>query len=94
MTGSAGKWVFGVAMAALLTSPASALIEQQGGASRSAASLPKNWSYDLQDGRRVPKGNRVTNSDGSWREELRQGQCTTVKQKTANGDYSETRKCD
>jgi len=42
----------------------------------------------------VPKGNRVTQADGSWREEVRQGPCTTVKQKTANGDYSETRKCD
>jgi len=42
----------------------------------------------------VPKGNRVTNADGSWREELRQGSCVTVKEKTANGEYRETRRCD
>lgn len=94
MTGSAARWVMGAALAVLLASPGSAFVQQQGAPGRSAASLPKNWSYDLQDGRRVPKGNRVTNNDGSWREELRQGPCTTVKQKTANGDYSETRKCD
>ena len=27
---------------------------------------PKNFSYDIKDGKRVPKGNRVTNADGSW----------------------------
>lgn len=57
-------------------------------------STPKNFNYEIRDGQRVPKGNRVTNPDGSWREEVRQGQCVTVKQKTAAGDYSETRKCD
>ena len=30
---------------------------------------PKGWSYELKDGKRVPKGNRITNPDGSWREE-------------------------
>lgn len=58
------------------------------------ASTPSNWNYEIKDGKRVPKGNRVTQADGSWREEVRQGPCVTVKQKTANGDYSETRKCD
>ena len=54
---------------------------------------PKGWSYDLQNGQRVPKGNRVTNSDGSWREEVKQGNCVTVKQKSATGEYKETREC-
>jgi hypothetical protein len=54
---------------------------------------PKGWSYDLKGGRPVPKGNRVTNADGSWREVLRQGNCTTIKEKTANGEYRETREC-
>ena len=31
---------------------------------------PKGWSYEIKDGKRVPKGNRVTNPDGSWREEV------------------------
>ena len=55
---------------------------------------PKGWSYNLENGQRVPKGNRVTNSDGSWREEVRQGNCVTIKEKSAAGEYKETRKCD
>ena len=54
---------------------------------------PKSWSYDLKGGRPVPKGNRVTNADGSWREVIRQGSCTTIKEKTASGEYRETREC-
>jgi hypothetical protein len=54
---------------------------------------PKGWSYNLQNGQRVPKGNRVTNSDGSWREEARQGNCVTVKEKSATGEYKESRQC-
>ena len=54
---------------------------------------PKGWSYELKDGKPVPKGNRVTNADGSWREVIRQGSCTTIKEKTANGEYRETREC-
>lgn len=55
---------------------------------------PKSWSYQLDShGNRVPKGNRVTNPDGSWREEVRQGNCVTVKEKSASGEYKETRQC-
>ncbi|HXS49748.1 MAG TPA: hypothetical protein VN713_06445 [Sphingomicrobium sp.] len=54
---------------------------------------PKGWNYEIKNGQRVPKGNRVTNPDGSWREEVRQGNCVTVKEKTANGEYKETRQC-
>jgi hypothetical protein len=54
---------------------------------------PKGWSYDIQNGQRVPKGNRVTNPDGSWREEVKQGNCVTVKEKSAKGEYKETRQC-
>ena len=55
---------------------------------------PKGWSYEIKDGKRVPKGNRVTNPDGSWREEVRQGNCVTIKEKSAQGEYKETRQCD
>jgi len=55
---------------------------------------PKGWSYEIKDGKRVPKGNRVTNADGSWREEVRQGNCVTIKEKSASGEYKETRQCD
>ena len=54
---------------------------------------PKGWSYEIKDGKRVPKGNRVTHPDGSWREEVRQGNCVTVKEKSAAGEYKETRQC-
>ena len=54
---------------------------------------PKDWSYEIKDGKRVPKGNRVTNPDGSWREEVRQGNCITIKERSASGEYKETRQC-
>ncbi len=54
---------------------------------------PKGWNYEIKDGRRVPKANRVTNPDGSWREEVRQGNCVTVKERSASGEYKETRQC-
>ena len=57
------------------------------------ASTPKGWSYEIRDGKRVPKSNRVTNADGSWREEVRQGNCVTIKEKSASGEYKETRQC-
>jgi hypothetical protein len=56
-------------------------------------STPKGWSYEIKDGKRVPKGNRVTRPDGSWREEVRQGNCVTIKEKSAAGEYKETRQC-
>jgi hypothetical protein len=58
------------------------------------ASTPRGWSYEIKDGKRVPKGNRVTKADGSWREEVRQGNCVTIKEKSAAGEYKETRQCD
>ena len=54
---------------------------------------PKGWNYELRDGKRVPKTNRVTNADGSWREEVRQGNCVTIKERSAAGEYKETRQC-
>ena len=55
---------------------------------------PKNFNYVIKDGKRVPKSNRVTNADGSWREESKVGNCTTVKESSATGDVKTTRKCD
>jgi hypothetical protein len=59
-----------------------------------AQTVPKNWSYEIKDGKRVPKAQRLTNPDGSWREETRQGKCITVKEKSPAGEYKETRRCD
>ena len=86
------RLVGGAALALLATGIAGAAAQSE--PSASSASVPRNWNYEIKDGKRVPKGHRVTQADGSWREEMRQGPCVTVKQKTANGDYSETRKCD
>ena len=61
---------------------------------KSDVKTPDGWSYRIENGRRVPKGNRVTAADGSWREEIRDGSCVTVKEKTASGEYREVRKCD
>ena len=55
---------------------------------------PKNFNYVIKDGKRVPKSNRVTNADGSWREETKVGNCTTVKESTAAGEVKITRSCD
>ncbi len=55
--------------------------------------VPRNFPYEIKDGKRVPKGNRVARPDGSWREEIRQGNCVTVKEKSAGGEYKETRQC-
>lgn len=54
---------------------------------------PKGWNYEIRDGRRVPKADRRTNADGSWREEMRQGNCITIKERSATGEYKETRQC-
>ena len=63
-------------------------------AQNQAQQTPKGWSYTLdKNGQRVPKGNRVTNPDGSWREEVRQGNCVTIKERSATGEYKETRQC-
>jgi hypothetical protein len=56
---------------------------------------PKNWNYEIKGGKRVPKeGNRVNNPDGSWREEVREGNCVTIREKSASGEYKESRRCD
>ncbi|MEO6198763.1 MAG: hypothetical protein ABIO68_02335 [Sphingomicrobium sp.] len=63
-------------------------------ASAQSQQTPPGWSYEIRNGQRVPKGNRVVKADGSWREEMRQGNCVTIKEKSAEGDYRETRQCD
>ena len=55
---------------------------------------PPGFSYDIKDGKRVPKTNRVTNADGSWREENKKGGCSEVKEMSASGELKITRKCD
>jgi hypothetical protein len=60
---------------------------------RPATKTPVGWSYDIRDGKRVPKGQREVKADGSWREVIRQGDCVTIREKTRAGEYRETRQC-
>jgi catalase (peroxidase I) len=83
----AGVIALGATAAYAAAAPEAAAQGQQ------AEQTPKGWSYAIENGQRVPKGNRVTNPDGSWREELRQGNCVTIKEKSAAGEYKETRQC-
>ena len=85
------KIVVGIGALALTATAASAAYAQAAGGDQAT---PKDWSYEIKDGKRVPKGQRQTNADGSWREEIRQGKCVTVKEKSAAGEYKDTRKCD
>jgi hypothetical protein len=56
---------------------------------------PKTWSYQVDSrGNRVARDNRLVRPDGSWREEIRQGNCITVKERSATGEYRETRQCE
>ncbi len=57
------------------------------------AKTPDSWSYEIKNGKRVPKTNRVTQADGSWVEEIKQGNCV-VTRTGKSGEVRETRKCD
>ncbi len=86
------KFVLGFGALALAATAASAAYAQATAAADQAT--PKNFNWEIKDGKRVPKGNKQVNADGSWREEIRQGKCLTIKEKSAAGEYKETRKCD
>jgi hypothetical protein len=89
---SKGMLLVGVAVLAGVALAGSAYAQSSDSSTRPT---PKSWNYEIKDGKRVPKGgNRVTKADGSWREETRQGACVTVKEKSATGEYKESRRCD
>lgn len=90
---SKGALLIGAAVLAV-TGFAGVSFAQAAGGKEGTQATPKGWNYEIKDGKRVPKGNRVTNADGSWREESRQGKCVTIKEKTATGEYKESRSCD
>ena len=81
----------GIAVTALAAGAAWA---QSGAQSASSGTQNTPFNYEIKDGKRVPKGTKQVNADGSWREEIRQGKCVTVKEKSAAGEYKESRKCD
>lgn len=56
---------------------------------------PPGMNYMICNGQRVPKpGNRVVQPNGGWREETRQGNCVVVREKSATGEFKESRRCD
>ena len=82
----------------LLIVGAASLVAAMGFATIAAAvepkqSMPKGWNYELKGQQRVPKANRQMNPDGSWREEVRQGKCVTLKEKSADGVYRQKTHC-
>ena len=87
------KTAMTIGIAAMLALVSAATVAHAQTTSTADAKTPKGWNYEIKDGKRVPKGKRVTNADGSWREEIRQGNCVTVKEKTAAGEYRESRSC-
>ena len=89
LTGKRAILIGAVAFAAAAGFATAAYAQAQG----QDQQTPKGWSYEIKDGKRVPKGNRVTNADGSWREEVSQGNCVTIKERSAAGEYKETRQC-
>lgn len=78
-----------VALAMALGAGAPATAQNSG----KSAKTPTSWSYDIKNGQRVPKAERVVQADGSWIEEIRQGNCM-VTRNGRQGEVRETRKCD
>lgn len=60
---------------------------------KSTGNTPPGWSYEVRNGQRVPRVPRKVNADGSWTEEIRQGNCI-VTRTGRHGEVRETRKCD
>ena len=61
----------------------------------SGVTCPEGFNFCLnKKGDRVPKRNAVKGSDGSEREEVKDGNgCTTVREKAPSGEYREVTKC-
>jgi len=69
-----GFALVGVAAMAAFAMAGPARAQQQGASSqagRNTQETPKGFNYVIRDGKPVPKSQRVTNADGSWREEPR-----------------------
>ncbi len=89
-----GRFLIGATALVAFAAASVALTGAASAQATGAKSTPKNWNYEIKDGKRVPKGKRQENADGSWREEIRVGKCVTIKEKSAKGEYRETRRCD
>ena len=79
--------------AALVLGGVSAAALAQKAAPKGDAKTPSGWSYDIKDGKRVPKAKRQVNADGSWKETVERGSCVTIREKTKDGEFRETQEC-
>lgn len=85
-------FAMGLAVAGLGFAAAPAGAQSQGG---QGCVSPPGMNYMICNGQRVPKpGNRVVQPDGSWREETRQGNCIVIRERSADGEFKESRRCD
>ena len=83
------------ALALAAVAGASAAGAQSAPASTQGCTSPPGMNYMICNGQRVPKpGNRVATANGGWREESKQGNCIVVREKTATGEFKESRRCD
>ena len=80
----------GIAVAALATGAA----YSQAAAGQERPEPSNAFNYAIKRQARAHADHRITNPDGSWREETRQGNCVTIKEGTADGAVKTTRKCD
>ena len=85
--------IYAVGGAAVVALAAGAAMAQAGAQKASSDTQNTPFNYEIKDGKRVPKGERRVNADGSWREEIRRGDCVTIREKTKSGEYRETREC-
>jgi hypothetical protein len=80
----------GVAVVAAVAVAAWAAPEDK---ARKSLNTPPNWSYELRNGKPVPRLPRKVNPDGSWVEEAKLGNCTLCRT-GRDGEVREVRKCD
>ena len=84
--------IAGVALVAAVGWPMAARAAQASDKTAVSKATPKGWNWEIKDGKRVPKGNRQIAADGSSREEVKVGNCVTIKEKSADA-YKESRSC-
>lgn len=82
-----------LALAALITAMSAGAVVAAAPQGQQARNTPPNFPYEIRDGRRVPRVPRVVHPDGSWTEQIRQGNCT-ITRTGRDGEVREVRKCD
>jgi len=82
-----------VTVGAVIVAAGAAAVWASAPQQKDGRNTPPGWSYEVRNGQRVPRVPRKVNPDGSWTEEVRQGNCV-VTRTGRDGEVRETRKCD